>query len=110
LTLIIAEAGDDLAAGLEYNTDLFEPETIRRMARHFLNLLESIVADPTRPISSLSPLAQAEYKQIVEEFNPTPREFPDCTLHGLFEEQAARQPEAVALIYEELQLSYRELN
>lgn len=110
LSLMAAEAGDDLAASFEYNTDLFEPETIRQMAGHFLNLLESIVAGPTRPISLLSLLTPVEYKQIVEEFNPAPREFPACTLHELFEEQAVRKPEALALTYEEQQVNYKELN
>ncbi len=110
LTLMVAEAGDDLAAGFEYNTDLFEPETIHRMARHLLNLLQSIVDGATRPVSSLSLLAQAEYRQIVEGSNPAPGEFPGCTLHELFEEQTARKPEAVALIYKEQHLRYRELN
>ncbi|HKR95744.1 MAG TPA: AMP-binding protein, partial [Candidatus Angelobacter sp.] len=109
LSLMVAEAEDDLVAGFEYNTDLFDLETVRRMAQHFLNLLESIVANPALPISSLSPLTQVEYRQIVGDFNPAPREFPRCTLHGLFEEQAARNPKALALIYEE-QVSYQELN
>lgn len=110
LTLMAAEAGDDLAAGFEYNTDLFEAETIRRMSQHFLTLLESIVADATQPISSLSLLTPGEYKQIVWGFNPAPCEFPHSTLHELFEQQAARKLEALALIYEEQQVSYKELN
>jgi amino acid adenylation domain-containing protein/non-ribosomal peptide synthase protein (TIGR01720 family) len=110
LTLMVAEAGNDLAASFEYNTDLFEPETIRRMAGHFLNLLESIVTAPTQTISLLSLLTPGEYKQIVWDFNPAPCEFPVCTLHELFEEQAARKPEALALIYEEQRVSYRKLN
>jgi amino acid adenylation domain-containing protein/non-ribosomal peptide synthase protein (TIGR01720 family) len=110
LTLMVAEAGDGLAAGFEYNTDRFGPETIHRMARHFLNLLQSIVSGPAQPVSSLSLLAQPECRRIIEGFNPAPLEFPDFTLHELFEEQAARKPDAVALIYEERQLSYQELN
>jgi amino acid adenylation domain-containing protein/non-ribosomal peptide synthase protein (TIGR01720 family) len=110
LSLMVAEAGDDLAAGFEYNTDLFELETTRRMAGHFLNLLESIVAGVAQPISLLSLLTPAEYRQIVADFNPGPQEFPGCTLHELFEEQTARKPQALALIYEKRQVSYKELN
>src|SRR5215831_9065510 len=110
LSLMAAEAGDDLAASFEYNTDLFELETIRRMAGHFLNLLESIVAGSTQPISLFSLLTPSEYRQIVGNFNPAPREFPACTLHELLEEQAARKPEALALIYEDQQVSYKEFN
>jgi non-ribosomal peptide synthetase component F len=80
------------------------------MSQHFLTLLESIVADATQPISSLSLLTPAEYRQIVEGFNPAPCEFPHSTLHELFEQQAARKPEALALIYEEQRVSYKELN
>jgi amino acid adenylation domain-containing protein/non-ribosomal peptide synthase protein (TIGR01720 family) len=110
LTLMVAEGGDDLAAGFEYNADLFEAETIRRMARHFLSLLEIIVANSIQPISSFSLLTPAECRQIVESFNPAPREFPSCTLHELFEKQAARKPETLALIYEEQRVTYKELN
>jgi len=110
LTLMAAEAGNDLAASFEYNSDLFESETIRRMAGHFLNLLESIVSVPSQPVSLLWLVTPAEYRQIVGDFNPALREFLACTLHELFQKQAARKPEALALIYEKQQVSYKELN
>ncbi|AGY58063.1 non-ribosomal peptide synthetase [Gloeobacter kilaueensis] len=98
-----------LRAEFEYNTDLFDPETIERMAGHLLTLLESLVADPDQPITSL-PLLTAQEKQLFREWNATDRDYPrHLCIHQLFEQQVERTPEAVALVWDE-EISYRELN
>ena len=69
LTLVVAETADELTASFTYNADLFDGTTIRRMARHWTILLESLAADPARPIASLALLAPDERRQVVVEWN-----------------------------------------
>ena len=111
LSLTLTDRGEDLAGWLEYSTDLFEPTTVARMLSHFQVLLEGIVADPDRRISELPLLSEAEKHQVMVEWNQTARDFPkQKCVHQLFEEQAKRRPGAVAVVFEERQLSYGELN
>ena len=101
---------DGLIGRLEYATDLFDRPTIERFAGHFERLLEAIVADPERRISELPILSDAERHQLVKAWNATAAEYPrEACVHDLFAEQAARTPEAIALVYEDEQLSYGEL-
>nr|QEO74531.1 condensation domain-containing protein [uncultured bacterium] len=111
LTLSMLEAGEVLGASLEYNTDLFEQQSIERMVGHFQRLLEGIVADPEQRVSELPLLSEAELHQLLYQWNDTRAPFPaESCIHQLFEAQVARTPDAVAVIYEEEQLTYRELN
>ena len=111
LTLSIAETDKGLVASIEYATALFEASTIDRMARHYCALLEGIASDPDRRIGELDMLEAAERHRLLVEWNDTATDYPqDKLVHELFEEQAARAPEAVALVYEGAQLSYGELN
>ncbi len=111
LTLFLHEAADGLRGMLEYNTDLFESATITRLLGHFHALLAGIVTDPERRIGDLPLLTEAERHQVLVEWNQTAGDYPRTTcLHELFEEQVERTPKAVAVIYEEQQLTYSELN
>ncbi|NKI72834.1 AMP-binding protein, partial [Collimonas pratensis] len=110
LNLTITETGDTLLASLEYNTDLFDVTTIERMAVHFTHLLESIVAAPECRIADLQMLGHAEREQLLVEWNNTASEYPRTTLHQLFEMQVDKTPDAVALVFEERQMTYSELN
>ncbi|MEM7588275.1 MAG: amino acid adenylation domain-containing protein, partial [Acidobacteriota bacterium] len=95
------DPGAGLAAGLEYNVDLFEPALIRRMARQLNTLLAGFVAHPDRDLQSLSSLTAAERFQALREWNDTVvsrRPWPG--LHDGFAEQARRTPGAVALVYD----------
>ncbi|RUS95289.1 hypothetical protein DSM106972_090650 [Dulcicalothrix desertica PCC 7102] len=110
LTLTIAEVELELAASLEYNIDLFDTDTIYRMSEHLQTLLEEIVANPEQPVSKLPLLTAFERHQLVE-WNQTQSNYPqDKCIHQLFEEQVERTPEAVAVVFEDLQITYRELN
>src|SRR5437588_5785146 len=101
----------ELAGRIEYNTDLFDEATIERLARHYRRLLESIVAHPDQPISQLSLLSASEERQLVREWNQTVSDYPRAScIHQLFEAQVERSPEAVAVIFENQQLTYSELN
>ena len=111
LTLFMGEGPEGLGATFEYNTDLFDPATIERMAEHLRTLLESIAADPGQRVSELELLTEAERHLLLMEWNDTRAEYPeDRCVHELFEERAQRTPDAIALVFEDQQLTYRELN
>jgi aspartate racemase len=101
--------GDEIT--LAYAADLFEAETIARLAGHFQTLLEGVVARPQARLSELPLLTESERRQLLVDWNETATAFPqDRYLHELFEEQAARSPEAVAVVHEGQPLSYGGLN
>ena len=111
LEVHLRESANALSCTFEYSTDLFDGSTIRRMLGHFQNLLESAVADPDRRLSALSPMSDGERRQVLVEWNETEREYPrEATVHGLFEEQVERTPEAVAVVFGGERLTYRQLN
>lgn len=111
LELQLFEIGEELSGFFRYNTDLFNDGTIARMTSHFQRLLEGIVADPNRPIGEVPLLAEAERRQIVVEWNETVSPYPrEQCIHELFEAQVERAPDAVAVVFDGQQLTYRELN
>ena len=111
LFLSLCEVPEGLRATVEYSTDLFDATTIERLLQHYQNLLAGIVANPLRRISELPLLSDAERQQLLSEWNNTATDYPsDSCLHQLFEEQAERSPDAVAVVAGEVRLSYRELN
>ena len=111
LTLAMENTGTGLVGVWEYNTDLFDSSTIERMASHFVTLLEGIVANPFERISQLPLLREVEQQQLLIEWNDTQVDYPhDLCIHELFEEQVERDPDAVAVVFEEQQLTYDELN
>ncbi len=111
LTLYFDDLGSELQGTFEYNTDLFDRETIARMGRHLRTLLEGIVAQPSARISDLPLLTDAERRQLLFEWNDTRAEYQHgVCAHQLFEAQVEAKPEAVALIIEDERLSYSELN
>jgi amino acid adenylation domain-containing protein len=94
----------------EYNTDLFERETVRRLAKHYLRLLEATARFSELKLAEIQLLDDAEYSQIVDDWNRTEVEVPRQCLHRLFEQQAARTPDAVAVRFAEREIDYRQLN
>ncbi|NBD27993.1 non-ribosomal peptide synthetase, partial [Paenibacillus glycinis] len=111
LTLQAAERENAIDLSMEYSTALFKAETIQRMAAHFRQLLEAAVNDPHRVIREMDLLSEAERQQILFDFNATTADYPqDSTIHGLFEAQAERTPDNIAVVFGEQQLTYRELN
>ncbi|MEM9272243.1 MAG: amino acid adenylation domain-containing protein [Cyanobacteria bacterium P01_F01_bin.143] len=112
LTLAMAETETGLVSWWEYNTDLFEAETIARLGSYFQTLLTAVVATPDQPVSQLPALLSDRARhQILVEWNQTQTEYPHTKcIHELFEVQAARSPNAVAVVYQGSQLTYGELN
>ncbi|MCP4657047.1 MAG: amino acid adenylation domain-containing protein, partial [bacterium] len=115
LSLNVVEQEDGLRALVQYDPDLFEATTVRRMLEQFRQLLAEIAADPDRRLSRLPCLRAAERHQILLEWSdPRPQAVSDdprrCSIHALFERWAERTPEAVAVSFAGEELSYRELN
>lgn len=109
LSLDMEEVGERLKASIEYSTDLFDAATITRMLGHLQTILESIVAHPDQSISHLPLLTQAEQQQFLA-WNDTKIAYPEVLIHQLFEQQVERTPDAIAVVCEDQQLTYRELN
>jgi amino acid adenylation domain-containing protein len=111
LTLDVAEADGQIRGSLIYNTDLFDARTVRLMAEHLRVLLEGVAADAGRKITALPLLTPAESRRLLVEWNDTRRELTgEVCAHLLFETQAGRTPEAIAVVSEERRLTYGELN
>jgi amino acid adenylation domain-containing protein len=110
ITLSVTEGDDGLLLALEYNSDLFEDDTMGRIAERFRALVESAVADPGKRLSDLPSLSEAD-RLLLASRNDTGREYPEeAAFQQLFEEQAARTPDAVAVGCDGVAVTYEELN
>ena len=111
LGLLVDDLGSRLGGEIEFDADLFDESTIDRLRSHFLILLEGIVAAPHSRLSRLPLLAAAERRQVLGEWQGRRDEQGrELLAHQLFETRARRRPEAPALVYEDRELSYGELN
>ncbi|MFL5542185.1 MAG: non-ribosomal peptide synthetase, partial [Longimicrobiaceae bacterium] len=112
LTFDIYEADDGcLRLVVSWAADLFDPSTVHRIARHFLGVLESAAADPARRRSELAMEDEAERAFVVVECNRTRSMYErDAAVHRLFERRAAETPDAVAVEFADVRLTYAELN
>jgi amino acid adenylation domain-containing protein len=111
LTFMFMESDAGLLLSLEYNTGLFEHETIVRMCTHFEQLLDSIITTPELPLNRLNYLSEWEKHQLVHTFNDVPVNHSGYrSVISLLEAQAALHPERTAVTYGEGKLSYSELN
>lgn len=104
-------AADGLRIICNYNTDLFDAATIQRWLGQFRHLLEAIIADPAQSLDQLPLLGENERNKLLVKWNETRTDYPrGASIHRLFEEQAARTPAAVAVVFGNAQLGYDELN
>ncbi len=111
LTLTLEEYENSLSGSFEFNTDLFELETIERMVVHFQNLLKGIAANPQKRISGYPILSDREQLDILVNWNTTSREYPlDKCLHQIFEDQVNKTPDSPAIATNDKTYTYRELN
>ncbi|MWV47651.1 amino acid adenylation domain-containing protein, partial [Paenibacillus sp. HJL G12] len=112
LVLSVSEERDVLESTLEYNSGLFDRNTVERMADHFLNLLGSAVSSPDVPVSRLSIMNAAEKEKMIMEYSGSVSEKKPQSTHlaEWFEQQVAQTPERVALTYEGEEVTYRDLN
>lgn len=111
LTLMMTRSDDQYQVSVEYNNDLFEVDTISSMFDAFDRLLKGALAQPDKPLSETLLITKEEERQLLEELNDTDQKLPlERCFHNLFEEQVRKNPEALALIYEDQQLNYKALN
>ncbi|MCW5316912.1 amino acid adenylation domain-containing protein [Nostoc sp. KVJ3] len=110
LVFDMMETKESLLGLLRYNTDLFDETTISRMAGHFQTLLEAIITNPDQQIWSLPLLTKTERHQLLVEWNNTQIEYSQQCIHQLFEAQVELTPDALAVVFQDQQLTYQELN
>ena len=111
LTCTVISHDDKFETNFEYNTDLFEPATIRRMIDSFHSILQAVVENPEMPISRLPLLNEKARQRVLAEWNATQSAYPkEKCIQELVEAQVARQPETIAVVHEGNKLTYRELN
>jgi amino acid adenylation domain-containing protein len=111
IKLICLQKKDFLRIEFHYDTNLFFREDIERLARQFQTLLENAIANSETTIDRLEILPPVERHQLLVEFNETQTNYPqDKCLHQLFEEQVNKTPNKIAVVFEEQQLTYAQLN
>ncbi|NEQ83893.1 MAG: amino acid adenylation domain-containing protein, partial [Moorea sp. SIO2I5] len=95
----------------KYNSDVLEAETVAKIAEHFQNLLTAVVTNPETPVGKLPMLSDGEQQQIVLAWNKTKTDYPqNKSIHQLFESQVEKTPDAVAVVFEDQELTYSQLN
>jgi amino acid adenylation domain-containing protein len=110
LTLTGSHGPDGFSLAFEYSSDLFDLETIRRMAGHFKTLAEGIAANPETSVDEFPLMAPEEERQVLEWSRSSAAVTATKPLHELFEEHAGRQPQAPALVFGHAPITYSELN
>jgi arthrofactin-type cyclic lipopeptide synthetase C len=111
LTLTLGEVNGVLRGTLNYATALFDAPTIKRYIGYFERLLEAMVADDQTVLERVPLLVNDERQRLLYDFNATARDYPQTlTVHGVFQQQAAAHPKAVAAVHGAHSLSYFELN
>ncbi|MEV7913242.1 amino acid adenylation domain-containing protein [Streptomyces griseus] len=101
---------DGLSGEIEYATDLFDRSTAETLTERLLRVLWSVAEDPARPLASIDVLGAAERRTVVQEWNDTGLELSGATYPQLLADQVARTPDAVALVHEDTELTFAELD
>ena len=110
LLLGLSTKRDELRGVIEYNADLFDSTRMARLAEHFSALVSAVVEDPEQPIAQLPLLSAAERHRLLVEWNDTEKVCWSYCLHELFAEQVRQRPDAVAVVFDNQQISYAELD
>ena len=111
LTLSLMELGTEIVGSLEYNSDLFDAETIARMGQEYEALIARLLAQPEVAVERIGLLTDSERQQVLEDWNATRQDWVEVqSVPVLLQEQARQFPETIALAYAEQQVSYGELN
>lgn len=106
----LSETDMGFQGAIEFNTNIFKEETMQRLVVYYHNLLEGMLENPQASIASLPMLSEPERRQVFDTWNDTQTPFPqDRMLHQLFEDQARREPNRVALIFKDHEVTYGEL-
>ncbi|WP_254407502.1 non-ribosomal peptide synthetase [Streptomyces sp. GMY02] len=99
-----------LHGAIDYALDLFDRETVETLAERFVRVLDTVTTNPRQHINAIEVLDPAERVRILVEWNDTARKVPAATLPELFQTQATRTPDAVAVVFADIEMTYAELN
>ncbi|MFD2168562.1 amino acid adenylation domain-containing protein [Tumebacillus lipolyticus] len=110
LSVTFQDLGDHICGHFSYNTDLFDRRTIQQIIRYTQTLLQGVVEDPHRPVAELALMSDWELDQLLHTWNDTAISYPSCSVSELFERQVESAPQRVAISFEEVELTYGELN
>ncbi|MEM7716854.1 MAG: amino acid adenylation domain-containing protein, partial [Cyanobacteria bacterium P01_A01_bin.68] len=102
--------GEELSLRINYDSNRFESETITRMLGHLETLLQGIVTNPQQKVCELPLLTVAEKQQLLIDWNDTSCNYSELCIHQLFEIQAQKTPDKIAVVFESKQFTYKELN
>lgn len=108
---LIIKPGEEMKWMFYYNANVYDRAGVERIRGHLIQIMEQVINNPHIRIDELEVITTQEKSQILEIFNDSLADYPlDKTIHGLFEDQALRRPEQVAVVFEDQQLTYKELN
>lgn len=111
ITLLAEEKNGAVEFELEYKTALFNPKTIERMSSHFLNIITEILKNPDIKLSDIKLISKEEQTQLLNDFNMSKTDFPkEKTLSELFEQQVKENPDRIAVVFRNENITYNELN
>lgn len=111
LSFHFIEDRERLKISIEYNSDIYNKNTVEKMAGHLEQLMDALINEPGKPIKQLSCLGSSEQRQLLKEFNSTSVDYTSTkTIVQLFEEQVLKDPNQTALLFEEVEYSYETLN
>ncbi|TDF92725.1 non-ribosomal peptide synthetase [Paenibacillus piri] len=108
---LIAFPGDRWTVKMMYNASVYERQWIEKVAGHLTRMMHAAVRKPETEISRANFISEEEQAQLLDTFNDTEADYPqEKTIHQLFEEQAERLPDRTAVVFDDRQITYRELN
>ncbi len=111
LNFTFQEVGDTMSMEVVFNSDIYEKQDVSKMMEHFITILDNSLQQTTQPISEIKYLSAEEENELLNLFNATEVDFSGAkSIVELFEIQVDKTPDAIALIYEDKQLTYKELN
>ncbi|WP_185964339.1 non-ribosomal peptide synthase/polyketide synthase [Aliikangiella marina] len=110
LALFIEPSTNGLKGIIQYNCGLYDDTTIYQFLEHYQNLLECVVSSPEQNLLTIDYLSVSDKQQLLVTNQTHVAEIETAGFHALFEKQVARTPEAIALVFEEQQLTYQHLN
>jgi len=111
LTLTITDTDDGYAMNWEYCTDLFKPDSVKRMMKHFSHLVDELTASPGKKIGELELADESDKRLIIDTFNATKAAYPrEKTIISQFEAQVERTPDHIAIVSGDEKMTYRQLN
>ncbi|NOQ23738.1 MAG: AMP-binding protein, partial [Bacteroidales bacterium] len=111
MIFFVSETVNTISISIEYYSDIFKRETIEKYIKCFKSIVSSVIKNPTVKLKEIEILSQEEKQQLLHEFNDTQSNYPkNKTIHELFEEQVDKAPDNIALVFDQEQITYRELD